>query len=107
MITGGTGSQGEFVVDVITAARRDLKTGYILIGIGGVHCYGVTENYEESPKIACTHFYVSLSTILQKTLFFNRIFEMCLMGILLINCTVSRICFFAFKRESQSESCKI
>lgn len=39
---------GKPVVDVITAAKRDLKAGEILDGIGGFHCYGLTENYEES-----------------------------------------------------------
>ncbi len=32
------------VVDVITLAKRDLKAGEILDGIGGFTCYGVTEN---------------------------------------------------------------
>jgi predicted homoserine dehydrogenase-like protein len=39
---------GKPVVDVITAAKRDLKSGEVLDGIGGFHCYGLTENYEES-----------------------------------------------------------
>jgi predicted homoserine dehydrogenase-like protein len=43
---------GKPVVDVITAAKRDLKAGEILDGIGGFHCYGLTENYEESFKNA-------------------------------------------------------
>ncbi|GAB6194417.1 NAD(P)H-dependent oxidoreductase [Desulfocastanea catecholica] len=43
---------GKPVVDVITAAKRNLKAGEILDGIGGFHCYGLTENYEESFKNA-------------------------------------------------------
>ena len=43
---------GKPVVDVITAAKRDLKAGEVLDGIGGFHCYGLTENYEESLKNA-------------------------------------------------------
>lgn len=34
------------VVDVITVAKRDLKTGEMLDGIGGFMCYGVAENSE-------------------------------------------------------------
>lgn len=41
---------GKPMVDVITAAKRDLKAGEVLDGIGGFHCYGLTENYEESLK---------------------------------------------------------
>lgn len=40
------------VVDVITVAKRNLKTGEILDGIGGFHCYGMTENYDASIKNA-------------------------------------------------------
>lgn len=36
------------VVDVITVAKRNLKAGEILDGIGGFHCYGMTENYDTS-----------------------------------------------------------
>jgi predicted homoserine dehydrogenase-like protein len=36
------------VVDVITVAKRDLKAGETLDGIGGFTCYGTTENYEVS-----------------------------------------------------------
>ncbi|WP_028585943.1 NAD(P)H-dependent oxidoreductase [Desulfogranum mediterraneum] len=36
------------VVDVITAAKRDLKAGEVLDGIGGFCCYGMAERYEES-----------------------------------------------------------
>ena len=43
---------GKPVVDVITAAKRDLEAGEILDGIGGFHCYGMTENYDESLKNA-------------------------------------------------------
>lgn len=41
---------GKPVVDVITAAKRDLKSGEVLDGIGGFDCYGLTENYDESLK---------------------------------------------------------
>ncbi len=34
------------VVDVITAAKRDLKAGEVLDGIGGFTCYGMAENSE-------------------------------------------------------------
>jgi predicted homoserine dehydrogenase-like protein len=37
---------GAPVVDVITAAKRDLKAGHVLDGIGGFDCYGLTENSE-------------------------------------------------------------
>ena len=36
------------ICDVITIAKRDLKTGEILDGIGGFTCYGVIEKYEIS-----------------------------------------------------------
>jgi predicted homoserine dehydrogenase-like protein len=36
------------VCDVITVAKRNLKTGEILDGIGGFTCYGEIENYEVS-----------------------------------------------------------
>ncbi|HYQ48427.1 MAG TPA: hypothetical protein VEP69_05125 [Thermodesulfovibrionales bacterium] len=39
---------GRPVVDVITVAKRDLKAGETLDGIGGFACYGVTENTEIS-----------------------------------------------------------
>ena len=34
------------VVDVITVAKRDLKSGGTLDGIGGFHTYGDTENHD-------------------------------------------------------------
>jgi predicted homoserine dehydrogenase-like protein len=37
---------GGQVVDVITVAKRDIKSGEILDGIGGFTCYGVAENSE-------------------------------------------------------------
>jgi predicted homoserine dehydrogenase-like protein len=36
------------VCDVITTAKRDLKVGEVLDGIGGFTSYGVLENYEVS-----------------------------------------------------------
>jgi predicted homoserine dehydrogenase-like protein len=36
--------KGGPVVDVLTAAKKDLKSGETLDGIGGFTCYGVTEN---------------------------------------------------------------
>lgn len=33
-------------VDVVAVAKRDLKAGEILDGVGGYHCYGVCENAE-------------------------------------------------------------
>jgi predicted homoserine dehydrogenase-like protein len=36
------------VVDVVTTAKRNLKAGETLDGIGGFTCYGVAENYETS-----------------------------------------------------------
>jgi predicted homoserine dehydrogenase-like protein len=39
-----TAPLGAPVVEVITAAKRDLKAGEILDGIGGFTCYGLTEN---------------------------------------------------------------
>ena len=47
-----TAPSGDPVVDVITAAKRDLKAGEVLDGIGGFHCYGMTENYDKSSKNA-------------------------------------------------------
>jgi predicted homoserine dehydrogenase-like protein len=41
---------GAPVVDVITVAKRDLKAGERLDGIGGFTCYGAIENYEVSAK---------------------------------------------------------
>ncbi len=41
---------GKPVCDVITLAKRDLKTGEILDGIGGFSCYGVIENSEVAQK---------------------------------------------------------
>lgn len=38
------------VCDVITLAKRDLKKGEVLDGIGGFTCYGVIENYKVSKK---------------------------------------------------------
>lgn len=40
-----TAPLGGPVVDVITAAKRDLKAGEVIDGIGGFTCYGLTENY--------------------------------------------------------------
>jgi len=34
------------VADVITVAKRDLKAGEVLDGIGGFTCYGMLENYD-------------------------------------------------------------
>lgn len=39
---------GAPVCDVITSAKRDLKAGEVLDGIGGFSCYGMLENYEIS-----------------------------------------------------------
>lgn len=39
---------GPPVCDVITIAKRDLKAGEFLDGIGGFSCYGMLENYEIS-----------------------------------------------------------
>jgi predicted homoserine dehydrogenase-like protein len=39
-----TAPAGGPVVDVITLAKRDLKAGEILDGIGGFTCYGMAEN---------------------------------------------------------------
>ncbi|MGI9301334.1 MAG: NAD(P)H-dependent oxidoreductase [Gammaproteobacteria bacterium] len=39
-----TSPLGAQVVDVITAAKIDLAAGETLDGIGGFHCYGLTEN---------------------------------------------------------------
>ena len=36
------------VVDVITVAKKDLQADEVLDGIGGFHCYGMTENYDMS-----------------------------------------------------------
>ena len=36
------------IVDVVTLAKRDLKAGELLDGIGGFTCYGVAENIEVS-----------------------------------------------------------
>jgi len=38
------------VVDVLTMAKRDLKAGDVLDGIGGFDCYGETDNYDVSKK---------------------------------------------------------
>lgn len=38
------------VVDCMTIAKTDLKAGTKLDGIGGFHCYGVTENYDVTSK---------------------------------------------------------
>jgi len=38
------------VCDVITAAKRDLKAGEVLDGIGGFTCYGMLENYDVSQR---------------------------------------------------------
>ena len=38
------------VCDVITVAKRDLKAGETLDGIGGFTCYGMIENYDVSAK---------------------------------------------------------
>ena len=37
---------GKPVCDVLTLAKRDLKAGEVLDGIGGFTCYGVIENAE-------------------------------------------------------------
>jgi predicted homoserine dehydrogenase-like protein len=37
---------GAPIVDVITAAKQDLRAGQVLDGIGGFDCYGLTENSE-------------------------------------------------------------
>jgi len=39
---------GKSVCDVITAAKRDLKAGEMLDGIGGFTCYGMIENIDVS-----------------------------------------------------------
>jgi len=39
---------GKPVCDVITAAKRDLKAGEVLDGIGGFTCYGMLENIDVS-----------------------------------------------------------
>jgi len=41
---------GGLVTEVITIAKRDLKTGEILDGIGGFTCYGTMENHETARK---------------------------------------------------------
>ncbi len=38
------------VCDVIAVAKRDLKAGEVLDGIGGFTCYGVLDNYDVSRK---------------------------------------------------------
>jgi predicted homoserine dehydrogenase-like protein len=38
------------VCEVITLAKRDLKAGEALDGIGGFTCYGMIDNYEVSAK---------------------------------------------------------
>jgi predicted homoserine dehydrogenase-like protein len=38
------------VVDVLTMAKRDLKAGDIMDGIGGFDCYGETDNYNVSKE---------------------------------------------------------
>jgi predicted homoserine dehydrogenase-like protein len=42
--------RGAPVVDVITAAKRGLRAGQVLDGIGGFDCYGLTENAEQCHK---------------------------------------------------------
>ncbi|MBE0568180.1 MAG: Gfo/Idh/MocA family oxidoreductase [Deltaproteobacteria bacterium] len=42
--------QGKPVCEVLTVAKRDLKAGELLDGIGGFTCYGVIENAEVSRK---------------------------------------------------------
>jgi predicted homoserine dehydrogenase-like protein len=42
--------QGEPVCDVITVAKRDLKRGETLDGIGGFTCYGMIDNSDVSRK---------------------------------------------------------
>ena len=39
-------SLGGPVADVLTAAKRDLKAGEVLDGIGGFTCYGLIDNYD-------------------------------------------------------------
>lgn len=41
---------GRPVCDVVTVAKRDLKTGEILDGIGGFTCYGAIENSDTAHK---------------------------------------------------------
>jgi predicted homoserine dehydrogenase-like protein len=41
---------GEPICDVITLAKKDLKKGEVLDGIGGFICYGAIENYKTSIK---------------------------------------------------------
>ena len=43
-----TAAIGAPVVDVITVAKQDLKTGEVLDGIGGFHVFGDTENHDVS-----------------------------------------------------------
>jgi predicted homoserine dehydrogenase-like protein len=38
--------RGAPVADVLTAAKRDLRAGEVLDGIGGFHCYGMVDNIE-------------------------------------------------------------
>jgi predicted homoserine dehydrogenase-like protein len=39
--------RGAPVVDVITAAKRDLRAGQVLNGFGGFDCYGLIENADQ------------------------------------------------------------
>jgi predicted homoserine dehydrogenase-like protein len=38
--------QGEPVCDVLTTAKRDLRAGEVLDGLGGFTCYGMIDNAE-------------------------------------------------------------
>jgi len=40
--------RGEPVADVVTVAKRDIRAGETLDGIGGFTCYGMIDNYETS-----------------------------------------------------------
>jgi predicted homoserine dehydrogenase-like protein len=53
------------VCDVITVAKRDLKAGEVLDGIGGFTCYGMIDNYNDSQKNNLLPMGLSEGTILQ------------------------------------------
>jgi len=38
--------RGAPVAEVVTVAKRDLKAGEVLDGIGGFHCYGMIDNFD-------------------------------------------------------------
>jgi predicted homoserine dehydrogenase-like protein len=54
------------VVDVITVAKRDLKAGEELDGIGGFHTYGDTENHDVSKKAGFLPMSLSEGCVLKK-----------------------------------------